>query len=176
MELPALMELPVQSLAARDSHLFLWTSGPFVPQSLQLMEAWGFRYSTVAMTWLKLKGSSGPGPWTEADLHFGLGLTFRKNTEIVLLGRRGHARRVAKDVREVIVAPVREHSRKPHEAYARIQRYCDGPYLELFARQHRLGWAAWGNEVGKLPLPRQSIRRRSGAKPSLSTHNLRSSR
>jgi uncharacterized protein (UPF0335 family) len=63
---------------------------------------------------------------------------------------------MAKDVREVIVAPVREHSRKPHEAYARVERYCDGPYLELFARQHRQGWTAWGNEVGKLPLHRAS--------------------
>ena len=39
-----------------------------------------------------------------------------------------------KGLRELIVAPRREHSRKPDEQYGRIQRFCDGPYVELFAR------------------------------------------
>ena len=83
---------------------------------------------------------------TEADLHVGLGLTVRHQNEIVLLGRRGNARRNAKDVREVILTPVREHSRKPDEFFARIERYCDGPYLELFARERRPGWDAGGTK------------------------------
>ena len=40
-----------------------------------------------------------------------------------------------------------EHSRKPDEVRSRIERPVDGPYLELFARQHVPGCAAWGNEV-----------------------------
>jgi N6-adenosine-specific RNA methylase IME4 len=49
----------------------------------------------------------------------------------------------------LIVAPRREHSRKPDEQYERIERLVAGPYLELFARQSRPGWDSWGNEVGK---------------------------
>lgn len=146
MGLNDLMALPVPDLAARDSHLFLWTTGPHLPQALRLMTAWGFTYSSLAMTWIKLRRNHS-GAWSERDLHLGLGYTFRKNSEIVLLGRRGRAKRLARDVPEVIVSPVREHSRKPDEAYARIVRYCTGPHIELFARERRPGWLAWGDQT-----------------------------
>lgn len=146
--------MPVRDLAAKDAHLFLWVTGPCLRQGFEVMEAWGFRYSAIAFTWVKLKRSHQPTqlrflPTAECDLHVGLGLTTRKNAEFVLLGRRGNARREAKNVREIIMAPVREHSRKPDETYHRIERYCVGPRLELFGRAHRPGWTVWGNEVGK---------------------------
>lgn len=154
MGLDDIAALPVRTLAARDSHLFIWTTGPCLRQAFDVIEAWGFRYSAIAFTWVKFKRSHNPAqlrflPSAESDLHVGLGLTTRKNTEFCLLGRRGNAHRNAKDVREVIMAPVRQHSQKPDEAARRIQRYCDGPYCELFARTTRPGWDSWGNEVGK---------------------------
>ena len=82
----------------------------------------------------------------ELDLHVGLGLTTRKNSELVLLGR--WRCRSVKDVRQIILAPVREHSRKPDEFYARVERYCDGPYADLFARERRPNWDCWGDQVG----------------------------
>ena len=57
--------------------------------------------------------------------------------------------RIAKNVRELILAPRREHSRKPDEFYSRVEAYCAGPYLELFAREQRSGWSSWGNETTK---------------------------
>lgn len=155
MDLEALKALPVQDLAHPEGcHLFLWTTGPCLQQAFEVMEAWGFRYSTMGFVWAKLRRALNPmqlrlTPTVETDFHVGLGLTTRKNTEFVLLGRRGNARRVAKDVRELIVSRVREHSRKPDEMFARVERYCEGPYLELFAREQRPGWTAWGNEVEK---------------------------
>lgn len=144
--------MPVGELAAKDAHLFLWTTGPCLFQAFGIIEAWGFRYSSVAFTWIKLKRGHNPLqlrflPTAEADLHVGLGLTTRKNAEFCLLGRRGSPRRNAKDVREIIMTPVRQHSRKPDEAAARIEQYCDGPYAELFAREHRSGWACWGDQL-----------------------------
>jgi N6-adenosine-specific RNA methylase IME4 len=47
----------------------------------------------------------------------------------------------------VIEAPRRKHSQKPDEVYEQIERMFEGPYIELFARQRRDGWEAWGNEV-----------------------------
>lgn len=146
--------LPVRSVAGPDCHLFLWTTGPCLRQVFDVIEAWGFRYSAVAFTWVKLKRTFDAAqlrfvPTAESDLHVGLGLTTRKNAEFCLLGRRGNCKRNAKDVREIIMAPVREHSRKPDEVYQRIERYCDGPYLELFARQTRPGWSSWGDETDR---------------------------
>jgi N6-adenosine-specific RNA methylase IME4 len=154
MEAEALMALPIGELAARDSHLFLWATGPNLPLAFTLIASWGFRYSSIGFAWVKLRRGFVENqirilPFAESDLHVGLGLTTRHNVELCLLARRGNARRLAKDVREIILAPVREHSRKPDEAYRRIQRYCAGPYLELFARERRLGWDSWGDEVGK---------------------------
>jgi N6-adenosine-specific RNA methylase IME4 len=154
MKLPQIMALPVAELADDACHLFLWTTGPHLPQALELMAAWGFRYSAIAFTWIKLKRSLDTRQFrmattADCDLHVGLGHTTRKNAEFCLLGRRGNARRMAKDVREIILSPVREHSRKPDEAHTRIERYCDGPYLELFARSQRPGWTVWGNQTDK---------------------------
>lgn len=146
--------LPVGDYAAPDAHLFLWVTGPCLPYAFDVMKAWGFRYSAVAFTWVKLKRSHDALqlrvlPTIEGDLHVGLGLTTRKNAEFCLLGRRGNAKRLSKKVREIILSPVREHSRKPEEAATRIEEYCAGPYLELFARSERPGWICRGDEVGK---------------------------
>jgi N6-adenosine-specific RNA methylase IME4 len=46
-----------------------------------------------------------------------------------------------------LYAPVQEHSLKPEEQYAVIERLPDGPYLEFFARRHQPGWSAWGNKI-----------------------------
>jgi N6-adenosine-specific RNA methylase IME4 len=141
MTVPEIAALPVGDLAASDAWLFLWVSFPHLPYGLQLIEAWGFKYSGSAFCWVK-PNQTKPG-W-----FMGLGHTTRKNAEVCLLGRRGSPHRNAKNVRELIVAPRRQHSRKPDEAYDRIERFCSGPYVELWARQNRPGWAAWGDEVG----------------------------
>lgn len=146
--------LPVRDLAAPDAHLFIWTTGPMLEKTFDVIKAWGFRYSAVAFTWVKLKRSHNPHqlrvtPLIGGDLHVGLGLTTRKNAEFCLLARRGNAHRNAKNVREIILSPVRQHSRKPDEAYERVRAYCDGPYLDLFSREARAGFDAWGNEAGK---------------------------
>ena len=102
----------------------------------------------------------------------GMGHTTRQNAEYVVLGRRGKPRRLRKDVHQLIIQPRREHSRKPDELYARVERYCTGPYLELFARQRRPGWTAWGNETRQV---RTRIRRprrlRQIARGRLSRHS-----
>lgn len=154
MDLDGIRALPVREIAAQDCHLFLWTTGPCLRQAFDVIDAWGFKYSSTAFVWIKLKRSHRGDqlrflPTAEADLAVGLGLTTRKNAEFCLLARRGSPKRIAKDVREVILSPVREHSRKPDEAFDRVQRYCDGPYLELFSRQKRAGWSVWGNQIDR---------------------------
>ena len=54
---------------------------------------------------------------------------------------------MALEVRKLIVEPRREHSRKPDDVRARIERLVVGPYLELFARETNPGWDCWGNQA-----------------------------
>jgi N6-adenosine-specific RNA methylase IME4 len=152
MSIEEISALPVRDLAHPDGcHLFLWITGPNLTRAAEIITGWGFRYSAVAFVWVKLRRGFNQDQlfFTERDLHVGLGLTTRHNVEICLLARRGNPRRLAKNVREIVVAPTRQHSRKPDEIFTRIEQYCDGPYLELFARAERPGWTAWENEVSR---------------------------
>jgi N6-adenosine-specific RNA methylase IME4 len=79
----------------------------------------------------------------------GLGHTTRANVELCWLARRGNPHRLDMGVRELIVAPARQHSRKPDETYQRIEQFCAGPYVELFARQQWPGWICVGHENEK---------------------------
>lgn len=154
MSIDDIKALPVAQHAAKDAHLFLWTTGPHLPLAFEVMTAWGFKYSGTGFVWVKLQKSFVRDQLVrtheiERALHFGLGHTTRKNAEFCLLGRRGKPQRLAANVREIIISPLREHSRKPEEAHERIEHYCAGPRLELFGRQQRPGWIVRGNESHK---------------------------
>lgn len=139
MSLEELMALPVPDLADRDCVLILWVVDSHLDQALRLGAAWDFTYKTVAFIWDK--GRMGMGFWT------------RKEAEIALLFTRGRPKRLSGGVRQIIREPRREHSRKPEGQYQRIASLTGGPYLELFARQEREGWASWGNETTKFNHP-----------------------
>jgi N6-adenosine-specific RNA methylase IME4 len=140
--LDELKALPVAEFAAPDAFLFLWVPLRSVADVVPLMSAWGFTFSGSAFVWAKLNKSG-------AGWFMGNGFGTRHNVEICWLGRRGKPQRKSKAVRELIVAPRREHSRKPDEVYQRIEALCAGPYLELFARQQWPGWTCLGDEVGR---------------------------
>ena len=131
--------LPVSTIAADDSWLFLWATYPNLPLALSVLGTWGFIYKTVAFTWVKTRGSA----W-----YSGLGFYTNGNAEIVLLGTRGRLKRAVRNVKQLCVAPLARHSEKPSEVRDRIVSLCgDLPRIELFARQRVAGWDAWGNEI-----------------------------
>jgi N6-adenosine-specific RNA methylase IME4 len=149
MSFAEICALPVAAIAAKNCWLFLWAPSQHHKHALELMERWGFLYSSTGFMWVKLR-KDGTGYVT------GNGKTTRKGTELCWLGRRGKPRRLSGGVNELIVAPRREHSRKPDEQYERIERFCSGPYVELFARQQWPGWIAWGKQVGLFDVKRTS--------------------
>ncbi len=151
--------IPVAEWAARDSILLLWVTDPLLPRGLELIEAWGFTYKTVGFYWAKLNKAASPGACSEDDFFTGMGFWTRANAEQCLLATRGSPKRIAKDVRRLVVAPRREHSRKPDAVYDRIERLADGPYLEMFARNSRPGWDTWGNQAGLFDRGAVSTRR-----------------
>ncbi len=142
MSLEEIKALPVSSVAAPDSCLFLWAIDPMIPQALDVMKAWGFEFKTIGFYWVK-QNKGGAGFFT------GMGFWTRANPEQVLLGTRGRPKRKAMDVRRLLIAPRREHSRKPSAIHTRIEDLVAGPYLELFARERMTGWDAIGDEVGR---------------------------
>lgn len=130
--------------AAPDALLFMWTTAPMLARSMPILGAWGFRYASQ-LVWVKRR--------------VGTGFWVRNRHELVLVGRKGNfpCPRPAPFPDSVIVGQQREHSRKPDALQDRI----DGAWpqarkLEMFARQTRQGWDAFGNEVGKLSVARST--------------------
>lgn len=138
-------ELPIGQIAAEDCVLLMWTTDAHIPDAIEVMKAWGFKYKTVAFIWLK-KEQSGKqvcymGQWT------------MKNAEIVLLGTKGKMTKHLKSrkVRQLVEAKRNRnrHSEKPQEIRDKIVEMFGNelPKIELFARHAVDGWDAWGNEV-----------------------------
>jgi len=112
--------------------LWLWVTNAGLHVGKTVMDAWGFSYCSC-LTWIKPK--------------FGLGQYLRNQTEHLLFGIRGKAPILFRGQGTWFYAPVQEHSHKPEEQYAIIERCSPGPYLELFARRRRPRWDVWGDEV-----------------------------
>lgn len=141
MQIEEIKALSVGTLAAPDCALFLWITFPMLKEAWGVMEAWGFTFKTVAFVWIKQNRKAN-------SLFTGMGYWTRANAELCLLATRGSPKRQEKDVHQVILSHVEEHSKKPGEARRRIERLMgDVPRIELFARQVTPGWDVWGNEV-----------------------------
>lgn len=123
----------MQVPSAKQAHLWMWALAPHVDWAFEVSRAWGFEPVTM-LTWCK------PG--------MGVG-RFQCNTEHVVLSRKGnrHGNPFGPTSGTWHEWPRGRHSAKPTAFYDLVERVSPGPYLELFAREKRIGWDAWGNEV-----------------------------
>lgn len=144
MTMDELAALPVGRIAAESSVLFCWVTFPKLPQCLKVIEKWGFQYSTAAFVWVKTNRKNTKPFW-------GMGYWTRANAEVCLLAHKGKRclPRLSHRVHSVIIAPVGAHSAKPLEVYERIEQLLGlgTSRIELFARNTRPGWDAFGNQV-----------------------------
>ncbi len=142
MSLEDIKALPVSQVAAAKSHLYLWVPNALLPDGLEVLQAWGFKYKGNII-WEKVRKDGDPDGR-------GVGFYFRNVTEILLFGIRGENNRTLAPARSqvnLIRTQKREHSRKPDEIVPIIEQCSPGPYIELFARGDRDGWAMWGNQA-----------------------------
>ena len=166
MTLADIKTMPVADWAAKDAVLFLWATDPLLPRALEVIAAWGFTYKTVAFYWAKLNKGRGGLVLGPRDFFTGMGFWTRANPEPCLLATRGRPQRRATDVAKLMIAPRREHSRKPDETHERIERLVDGPYLELFARASRPGWDRLGDQPELFDAGPVRTRRRPSTGPA----------
>lgn len=139
MTLDDIKNMPIANIASKDCLLWLWATNPMLPQAFEVMDAWGFAFKTA-------------GHWVKRTKHgklaFGTGYLLRCAGEPFLIGTRGKPK-TTRVVRSVVEGAIREHSRKPDEAFVEAERLMpEANRLELFSRQKRDGWDVWGNQVG----------------------------
>ena len=130
--------------ADKDSVCLMWVTYPQLEEGLKLMSLWGFKFKTVAFTWVK-KNSKSEG------FFFGMGRYTRANPEICLLGVKGKGvTRVSASIPNLQIYPRGEHSQKPRQIKEQIVKlFGDLPRIELFARETTEGWDVFGKEVTK---------------------------
>lgn len=143
----------VMFATAPDCVLLMWAVDPMLPAAFELAKHWGFEFKTVGFYWAKTRKNNGENnkrPHVKTrPFPMGTGYWTRANPEQCLLFTRGSPKRLSASVEKLIVSPRREHSRKPDEAYERIEKLVGGPYLEIFSRNQRSGWSSWGNQTDK---------------------------
>lgn len=141
MSIHDICNLPVGNIADDNCILFIWVIDPMLPEAFKVIESWGFKYKTVAFTWVKENKKSN-------SFFTGLGYWTRSNPEMCLLATKGKPKRLSRSVRQLITTKLREHSRKPDCTRDKIiELIGDLPKIELFARQKTKGWDVWGNEI-----------------------------
>lgn len=147
-----ILSMPVDQIAKPQAHLYLWVPNALIDLGLQVMKAWGFEYKTM-LVWYKIRKDGGPD-------RRGVGFYFRNVTELILFGTKGQLRTLQQGrIQEnIICSQKRGHSVKPDELFNIIESCSLGPYIELFARRHREGWTAWGDEVeNSIYIPQQNV-------------------
>lgn len=91
----------------------MWATYPKMQEALDLIEAWGFKYKSIAFQWIK-QNRSGNGYF------FGLGRWTRGNTEPCLIAIKGKPKRISAGVGQLVFSPLRRHSQKPAEVRDKI--------------------------------------------------------
>lgn len=139
MTMDDLKAMPVADVAAKDAHLYLWTTNSFMVEAHELARAWGFAPKTI-LTWVKTHQAD-PG-----RVSMKTGYYFRGATEHVIFAVRGSLRLQTTDgLPTAFLWPrIGKHSVKPGGFYDLVEQASPAPYLELFARNQRLGWDGWG--------------------------------
>lgn len=124
----AAMEMPAEDNAI----LWLWTTNAFMHDAYHILESWDFAPKTI-LTWVKDR--MGTGDW------------LRGKTEHCILAVKGKPVIDLTNQTTVLVAPLREHSRKPDEFYEMVNALCPGKKIDIFSREMRAGWDQWGGET-----------------------------
>lgn len=142
--------LPVGDLLAPEGgRVFLWITAPLLDKIPMLARAWKCRYCS-AFPWLKVWPSEAGMFVYAGSLARGTGYEVQGNAEYVAILKRGRPQSIkGRPFNGAIIAPRREHSRKPADLHAAIEERLTGPFAEIFARAQRAGWEAWGNETDK---------------------------
>ena len=140
MSLEEIKKLSVDKIADEDCCLFLWITFPNLNIVFDVIKSWGFKYKTVAFTWVK--------KYKNGNNFMGMGNWTRANAEVCLLCTKGKPKRISASVRQIIESVPERHSKKPDIVRDKIVELCgDLPRIELFARETADGWDSWGNEI-----------------------------
>jgi len=155
-----MLDLKIEELS--DSGvIFLWVTGRAMELGRQCLEKWGYT-SKQELIWIKTNAlqrlirTGRTGHW------------LNHSKEHCLIGVKGNPEVNRKIDCDVILAEVRETSRKPDEIYNIIERLSPGRKIEIFGRKHNIrpGWITIGNQLGQSSLSDKKLEARIRSSPA----------
>jgi len=135
MTIQEITDFPINNIVDPEScNMFMWTTMTYLPQSLEILKAWGFNYHAV-LSWYKTNGRTLWG--------------IKRNVEFVIVAYKGKfsLNTHGKSISAFFAEPTMTHSKKPQIFYDMLTRTAPAPRIDVFARIKRVGWDAYGNEV-----------------------------
>lgn len=154
MTLEDIKNLPVNDVTNKNCVLFMWVTNPLLKEGIEVGEAWGFKYKTLAFSWAKLNKKRGvinqQNPSLTDNYYWAMGNGYwtRANLELCLLFTKGKPKKRSHSVRQFLASPRMKHSKKPYIFHKRIERLIIAENrLELFARRIVPNWVCLGNEI-----------------------------
>lgn len=137
----------IKSLSKDDSVLFFWATTPMLPDALDVIKDWGFKYKS-SIAWLKVQDQN-VSNLNEMVPAYGTGFWVRGCFEIIMIASKGKIEKSPDASSQLALISNRfKHSRKPDNLYEMAEKYVpNGNYLELFARKSQPGWDVIGNEI-----------------------------
>ncbi len=135
-----ILAMPVADLASTGCLLLLWTVAPKLDFAMDCLRHWGFIYTSF-MLWRKTT--------VNGKVRMGPGYRVRTTGELILIGKVGNPKQNFAP-QTIFDGLAREHSRKPEEFYEMCDRLMpQARRADVFARQRRPGWDAFGNQLDK---------------------------
>lgn len=149
-----ILDMPIGAISQPNAYLLLWVTNNHLSLGFQCLESWGFAYKSI-FTWVKTtKASTEASTEEDPKINFGIGHYGRNCTEHFLVATKGNPGSFTKhgltSTPNTIFAPRTRHSEKPQEFWMIADQLAEklgGNHIELFARERRSGWDAWGAEV-----------------------------
>jgi N6-adenosine-specific RNA methylase IME4 len=141
-----LKEMNVQHLCNKNCIMYMWTTGPQLDVSIEVLQAWGFKYKTVAFVWDKI--TTNPGYYTMSSIEYCI-----VGTKNAIPKPRG-----SRNERQFLQRKRTHHSSKPLDFIERISNmHPEQTKLEMFSRKAYKGWYSWGHDAngeGSVNIPR----------------------
>ena len=139
MSVPDICKVPIRSWAAPDCHVFTWATQVSIQWVFDVLKRWRVRYR-FTITWDKNRG-------------IGTQHLYR-DSEFLVYGTLGRYTGPDRTLRSIYRIPAHGlvFGEKPQEMYDIIADATPGPHIDIFARQLREGWNAYGTELGDPPI------------------------
>ena len=166
MTMQQLSALDFSLIMKPNSLMYCWVTLAKLPLCIAAIQKPNLQFVTTGFVWVKtnpigrLEPQTGinifdPSDNTYRKPFYGVGNYTASNAEICLIFRKGKMLKHKQKVSQVIISPREKHSKKPAEAYTKLETMYPSPTfskIELFGRNSAPNFDTIGNQYNNIDI------------------------